>query len=269
MSRTITALFDTRQDAEDGKARLKLANCDVSHVHIHDQSSLESADDDRGMWSSTRNAPIPHDDRYAYEEGVRRGAFLLTADVDEDQVDGAIRALEDTNSVDLDRRQDEWRTSGWSAAGAAAAGTHGTRRGTDIAGDEERIPIAEEQLIVGKREVERGGARVRSYVREIPVHEQVRLREEHVDVERRPVNQPLRGDAIRDGDVFKEREIEMTERSEEAVVAKEAVVTEELVIRKTAEERTETIDDTVRRTEVEIDDDTGRDRGAVKGSDRI
>jgi stress response protein YsnF len=53
---------------------------------------------------------------------------------------------------------------------------------------EEHIPLVEEELRVGKREVNRGGARVRSYVREVPVHEQVSLREEHVDVERRPVS---------------------------------------------------------------------------------
>lgn len=260
MSRTITALFDTRQDAEDGKARLKLANCDVSHVHIHDQTSLQSADKGGNDWSSSRNAPLPHEDRHAYEEGVRRGGFLLTADVDENQVDAAIRALEDTHSVDLDHRQEEWRGAGWAGVGAGAgamSGSHPTRG--DVVG-EERIPIAEEELIVGKREVERGGARVRSYVRETPVHEQVRLREEHVDIERRPVSDS-RGTGALGGNPFQDREIEMTERSEEAVVAKEAVVTEELVIRKTAEEHIERIDDTVRRTEVEIDDESTRDHG--------
>jgi uncharacterized protein (TIGR02271 family) len=116
---------------------------------------------------------------------------------------------------------------------------------------EESIPIVEEQLTVGKRAVNRGRVRVRSYVVETPVQEQVSLRQEHVEVERRVVNRPVTG---ADQALFQERTIEATESSEEAVVAKEARVVEELVVRKDAEERVQTVQDTVRRTEVEIED---------------
>jgi uncharacterized protein (TIGR02271 family) len=80
------------------------------------------------------------------------------------------------------------------------------------------------------------------------VQEQVTLRTEHVDVERRPVNQPLTG-ALND-DLLRERTIELTETSEEAVVAKEARVVEEVLVHKNVEQRTENIQDTVRHTEV-------------------
>ena len=77
------------------------------------------------------------------------------------------------------------------------------------------------------------------------------LREEHVSIERRPVDRPVAaGD-----DAFRERTVEATESAEEAVVGKEARVTEELVVRKTAEEQTQTVQDTVRRTEVEVEDE--------------
>jgi stress response protein YsnF len=83
------------------------------------------------------------------------------------------------------------------------------------------------------------------------VQEQVSLREERVDIERRPVDRPVAaGD-----DAFRERVVEASETAEEAVVAKEARVTGEVVVRKTAEERTETVRDTVRRTEVEVEDE--------------
>jgi uncharacterized protein (TIGR02271 family) len=89
---------------------------------------------------------------------------------------------------------------------------------------------------------------------ETPVEERVALREEHVNVERRPVDRPVAaGD-----DAFRERTIEATESAEKAVVSKEARVTEEVVVRKQAEERTETVSDTVRRTEVEVEDERGR-----------
>ena len=72
-----------------------------------------------------------------------------------------------------------------------------------------------------------------------------------MQVERRSVDRPV--DAA--DDVFRERTIEATETSEEAVVSKEARAKEEVVIRKTAEERTQTVSDTVRQTKVEVEDE--------------
>ncbi|MBV8399223.1 MAG: YsnF/AvaK domain-containing protein, partial [Acetobacteraceae bacterium] len=118
------------------------------------------------------------------------------------------------------------------------------------------IPVYEEQLRVGKREVGRGSVRVRSYVVEQPVHEQVQLREERVHVERRPVDRPA--DIAGTAEPFRERTIEVTATAEEAVIAKEARVKEEIVVGKDTQERTETVSDTVRRTEVEVEDDRAR-----------
>ena len=275
MATTITALFDSRSDAEAAKARLKAARVDADHVHLHDKSSEGYRDsgysnhEDRGFWDSVKNAFAPDEDRHAYEEGVRRGGTLLTADVDDDCVDEAVRVLEEANSIDIDDRSSQWRSSGWDYAGAGAAGVGTTsalsgfgrdestlagREQNALAGErEEVIPVVEENLVVGKREVERGGVRVRSYVSEVPVHEQIRLRNERVNVERRSVDQPL---SAADGDAFRERTIDMTATGEEAVVGKNARVVEEVVVSKTAEEHVENIDDTVRKTEVEIDRDS-------------
>ena len=130
-----------------------------------------------------------------------------------------------------------------------------------MAEDAGSIPIIEERLRVGKREAGHGRVRIRSYVVETPVQEQVTLRQEHVQVERRPVDRPVTGTEA----AFGERTVEATERWEEAVISKEARVTEEVSLRKTAEERTETVRDTVRRTEVEVDDD--RKTGAARTAD--
>jgi uncharacterized protein (TIGR02271 family) len=98
----------------------------------------------------------------------------------------------------------------------------------------------------------------------VPVHEQVRLRNERVDVERRAVDQPL---STADADAFRERTIDVTATGEEAVVGKNARVVEEVVVSKTAEEHVEEIDDTVRRTEVDIDRDTDAERtGLTRGT---
>jgi len=284
MATTITALFDNRSDAEAAKQRLQSARVDIDHIHLHDKSSTGYRDtgysdhDDRGFWDSIKNAFAPDEDRHTYEEGVRRGGTLLTADVDDDCIDEAVRILEEAETVDIEDRANQWRSSGWDYAGAGtgvgATGTAGAAVGASTAVGfgtetnrielsserEEVIPIVEENLVVGKRDVSRGGVRVRSYVSETAVHEQIRLRNERVDVERRAVDLPF---SAADGDAFQERTIDMTATGEEAVVGKNARVVEEVVVSKTAEEHIENVDDTVRRTEVEIDRD--RDGDAKRG----
>jgi uncharacterized protein (TIGR02271 family) len=116
-------------------------------------------------------------------------------------------------------------SGGSRAATGWDADTDASTRGTGLSGaegslsdrGEEVIPMAEEQLRVGKRDVSHGRVRIRAYVVETPVEEQVTLREERVAVERRPVDRPL-SDADR---VFEERTIETEEWGEEAVVSKE------------------------------------------------
>lgn len=247
MSHTIAALFDDRADAQSAEASLKAADVHADNVRIHDKSSSGFKDTgsthaDTGIWGSVKNAFLPDEDRHTFEEGVRRGGFLLTADVDEHSVDHAVGVLESAKTVDIDVRAQQWRSSGWDATPKTMPAM-GATVGDDV------IPIVEERLVVGKREVSRGGVRVRSYVTETPVHEQIRLRQETVKVERRPVDRAVTGE-----DAFQERTIEMRETAEEAIVGKKQRVVEEVVISKTADETTQQIDDTVRRTDVEIDD---------------
>jgi len=108
--------------------------------------------------------------------------------------------------------------------GAGAAGRTSTDfdRTRSTKEGEEAIPIVEEELNVGKRQVEGGRVRVRSYVVETPVQEEVNLREERVHVERRPTDRPLTGSE----NLFQDRTIEVEEKSEEAVVSKDSRVKE-------------------------------------------
>jgi uncharacterized protein (TIGR02271 family) len=119
-------------------------------------------------------------------------------------------------------------------------------------GTEEVVPVYEEQLRVGERDVSHGRMRIRSYVVETPVNEQVSLRRESVQVERKPVDRRRGGRCIVPG-----RVIEAEERAEEAVVGKETRVKEELTLRKTTDDPMQDIRDTVRHTEVEIEDERG------------
>jgi len=112
------------------------------------------------------------------------------------------------------------------------------------------VPVVEEELAVGKRTVETGGVRVEKEVTARPVQEQVKLHEEHVTVDRRPVDRPASPEDLR---AFENATVEMRETAEEAVVEKRARVVEEVVVGKESRERTEHISDTVRRTDVRVE----------------
>jgi hypothetical protein len=112
-----------------------------------------------------------------------------------------------------------------------------------------RKMLVKEELAVGKTTSERR-YRIRTYVVETPVEEQVKLRDERVIVERRPASGTVGSDA---GVAMQERVFEVTERREEPVVEKRAREAEEVVVRKEADERVETVRDTVRETKVDVD----------------
>jgi uncharacterized protein (TIGR02271 family) len=136
-------------------------------------------------------------------------------------------------------------------AGMPSNSAAGARTST-AAGDTDTIKVMEERLRVGKREVAAGAVRVRSYVVERPVEEQVSLHEERVHVERHPVDRAVT--AADAAGAFHERTIEAQARSEEAVVQKDVRVVEEIGIKKDVSDRTETVHDTVRKTEVDVED---------------
>ena len=124
---------------------------------------------------------------------------------------------------------------------------------------EEVIPLAEETLIVGKQTVTSGTTTVRRVVVETPVEQQVSLYDEKVIVERRkPVTDAATGETLT------ELTIEMIESSEVPVVGKSVKVREEVVVRRERTSRVETIRDTVRRDEIEIEQSSQTERGGRK-----
>ncbi len=167
-----------------------------------------------------------------YAEAVRGGGTVITVDAPTEELAARAAAILDKDGeVDMNERDMKSR---------AAMGE----------GGETVLPVIEEELQVGKREVESGGVRVRSHVIERPVEESVRLREERVSVERRPVNRAVDDSYL---NTFREGTIEVAETAEVAVVSKQARVVEEVVVNKEVGERTETVTDTLRRTDVEVE----------------
>jgi len=203
-----------------------------------------------------------------YAEAVRRGSAVLTVRTSGDMADQAAQIMDSAGAIDVDDRVAGWRESGYTGYNNNAEPyTHDqatterdTFRNTANTGERATIPVVEEELQIGKRAVKRGGVRVYSRMTERPVNEQINLREEHVRVERRPVDRAI-SEAELSG--LRDQSIEMTETVEEAVIGKRARVREEVVIGKETTERTEQVHDTVRRSEVQVDriNDTDATRG--------
>ncbi len=233
---------------------------------------LDEEDVDRAMEVLERGNVVDVEERSTAYRNSGWTGFDESADYYDDSSADEERLRYSPGRTAIDTTGTGTGTAGLTGAAAAmrdvnADSTRTTRTGTSER--EEQIPIVEEQVNIGKRTVERGGVRVRSYVVETPVEEQVRLRDETVTVERRPGGM-VEGSTDVPADAFRERTIEVTETDEEAVVSKTAHVRETVVVRKDVEERAQSVRDTVRRTEVEIEDtrdENLRDRRTDRSDD--
>jgi uncharacterized protein (TIGR02271 family) len=235
-----------------------------------------------GLISGLTRLGVPEEDANYYAEGVRRGGTLISVDASDDRAERAVAIMKQHGAVEIDKRAAQWRDEGWSgfdanatetAFNAFAGGNQMKADSSEMTAEHQRplseargaqsqvaVPVVEEQLQVGKREVERGGVRVETHVTETPVEENVELREEHVNVERRPVDYTFHGT---ESEAFKESLVEIREAYEELVVKKKARVVEEVVVNKDVEQHTETVHETLRRTDVNVEPiDSGKARGA-------
>jgi uncharacterized protein (TIGR02271 family) len=284
----LVAFYQSNDMADHAHDELIAAGFDQDDVKVYDNTGGQN--DGGGFWESIKEAFgfVDEQDRAMYAEAARRGASAVAVSLDDDESPSARRAvqvLQRYQPMDLDQQAAQWRQQGWAmppqtqqqsasqqanaertssqqtqsqqtASQQSQPRQASTARSTAARGRTENlkegkaaIPVVNEELRVGKRRVEGGGVRLYSHVSEKPVEEQVQLHEEHVSVDRRPANRP----ASSTDKAFQERAIEATEMREEAVVDKQARVVEEVSLKKDAQDRTKTVRDTVRHTDVEVE----------------
>ncbi len=266
-NRVITAFFDDDDDAN--KAIISLTEAGVPRAQIRKtpenfDTTTTTADrphEEKGVWASLSDFFLPDDDRNTYAEAMKRGSIMVSATVDAAHAEKAEDILEEYGTVNLDERAEGWKKEGWTGytgtdRTAAPIALTPARSSGDVSGkaSEDVIEVVEEELKIGKRMVNDGRVKVRSYVVETPVSEQVNLRTESVHVQQRAVDRPIAAGE----DMFKERTIEAQAMSEEAIVSKTARVTGEVVVTKDVGERVEQVSDMVRSTKVEIDEGDAR-----------
>lgn len=249
-----------------GRDKVDIANpASASAKHLGSSTSDRENDSVSGFFGSLFGQ---NDEASKHTQAARKG-WVVTVHADSRQeAEQAAAVLDSCGAVDID----EHATQSNMQAGMNRPPQDTAQTRTGQTGDaNQTIPIMEERMNVGKREVERGGVRMRSRIVERPVEEHLRLREEHLDIERNQVNRPA---TDRDFQNFKEGEINITERAEVPVVNKEARVVEEVKVSKHTEERDETVRGTVRKTDVDIDkldrdrDQELRNRGNNPGTPR-
>ena len=284
MAKTLVALYDTVTDAEQVVQELIADGFTRSAIHLALDSTKsrtapsasverDAAYEGAHMIETLADLGVPYDEAYAYAEGVHRGGALVVVESSDDREERGMEILRRLHPVDIHERTAQWQHEGWTGydatamtstprasaatatrsaleqARATARVDQGTRTRRVEGQEEVTVPVVEEDIAIGKREVERGHVRIASQVTEQPVEESVRLREEKVTVERRPADRPAtEADFAAAGkDV-----IEMTEKAEEPVVTKRARVVEEVVVHKDVTEHTETVRGTERRTDVDV-----------------
>jgi uncharacterized protein (TIGR02271 family) len=277
MTETIVAAFDSAPAAEAAVQDLERAKIPSAMVRSYTKENPDYVDyrarepeQKGGFWAWLLGEEPTRTAEYgAYDTSLASGYTVVTVTVDEIHADAVVGIVSQHRPSEIHGHAAEQSGGGQNYASAAMADRVDSSATSDRADyvapgggnsetaagkEEEVIPLAEEELQVGKRTVDRGTTTIRRYVVHRPVEEQVTLRDETVSVERRRPVTP--GEAGVPAGAFEERTVEVHQTAEEPVVSKTAHVAEEVVVHKESTERTETVRDDVRREEVEIQNPT-------------
>jgi len=130
--------------------------------------------------------------------------------------------------------------------------------GHDTSGEntDKAMTRSEEQLHVGTERVHGGTARLRKYVVSEDVTKTVPVRHEEVRVEREPITDANRGEAMSGGELTEE-EHEVTLHAEKPVVTKETVPVERVRLGTETVTEEHTVNETVSKEQIEMNDESG------------
>jgi uncharacterized protein (TIGR02271 family) len=239
----VVAVYDTAAHADAAVIALKAAGYPAADISVirNEGDAAKAGLNEPGFWQRLFGKNLG-----LYEAGggrsVQRGSVVVAVRILDSEAPSVIKVLDAHQPVDiLDRAR--------SRAETPKIVVPPPTSGTAFRKDEEVVRLAEEQLNVGKRQVESGKTRLRRFIVERPVEATVTLHEQHAEVIRRAISDP---NFARDID-WSEEIIEVTETIEEPVISKTARVTEEVVVRNQGSDHVETIHDTVRRQQLEVE----------------
>ena len=236
----LVCLFHTQEQAQNALTDLQQSGLPPASIAVFGGGGNSA----QQSLSQLQQLNLPGRDMQMLSEGLTNGGTVILVSAPDELADKA-------EAIFTAHRADQVDEKMLQATPAAAATT----------ANGAVIPVVEEELVVGKRQVERGAVRVYSRVIETPVEENVVLREEHATVSRTPVNRNV---TQADMDALRVQSIEVTEMEEVPVVSKSARVVEEVLVGKESSERTEQISDKVRKTQVDVEQVTAETKGKRK-----
>ena len=249
-NRFVVGLFDEPNEARTVVKELKSAG--FSHIDVKNRG------ENRGLTGHLEKHGVPDSHSHFYAEGVRRGGTLVTLFTERRPLHQRRRAhapprrgrhQQARQLLQEGRLQPPRRERPAVQRGEVLGRAQGVRHPRAQRG-EAVLPEIEEKIHIGKEKVQRGGVRVFARETEVPVEESVTLRDEVIDVYRQNVDRAATADDLK---AFNQGEVVVTETDERAVVSKEARVTGEVHVGKHAEEKTETVRDSVKKREVEVE----------------
>lgn len=252
----IVTLYDTLDHAEAARRNLESAGFPASEISIITNKSIGLSSDrlrEPGLWHRLFGKDIQQYEAAVYGRSVDAGGAVLTIRVPETDVSRATAILNAHQSVDMLKRAEQQGFIQTAAKSTAAVppmmAARPATRAAGVSSPEEVLALAEEKIEVGKRVIQEGTTRIRRFVTETPVEEQVSLHEEHARVVRRAIADP---NYVTNLD-WTDKVIEITEMAEEPVVTKSAHVAEEVVVQREGSDHVETVRDKVRRQRVEVE----------------
>jgi stress response protein YsnF len=244
MTEHIVAVFDSESAANAAARDMEQAGIPAAAIRLYSPAARDSSrerytdsstSNGGGFWAwllgeepDTETTRSLHRDEDFYERRAQAGETVLSVRVDDDsRIHEVVSVLEAHHPIEIEENTEE-AGAAVPAGGVRGVGDAGSDR-SSASSAEEVIPLAEENIEIGKRTVDRGATRVRRYVVERPVEREVTLHGERVTIERR---RPLEASAP--GHAFEERTVEVRETEEVPVVEKSARVVEEVAVRKEA-----------------------------------
>lgn len=262
MDKIVVGIFEEMDSAQEALNELQAKGFKRADIDLRSgENVINRWEGDRnegeqdGFWSSIKHffggsgSSSTDDAAERGVSGVSETDVVLTVHASEATADQAAEILDDCGALNLDERASSTTDTDAIEEKPRVAMRGAPNSASRAAGTEKKIPVVEEELKVGKREVSSGGVRLRSRIIERPVEAELSLRDEKVRVERQPVDRPV---SAGDG-AFQEQTFEVRETTEEPVVEKRARVKEEVSVTKESRQRKETVRDTVRRTDVQVE----------------
>lgn len=241
----IVAFYDREGKAREAASALQRSGFVSNDINVLNGDSFSEKDARDGtVWQRLFGRSVSDQESALCRRTIDSGGAVLTLRTPDTEVDRAMKILNVHGPMNLHDRSAS--TTAQASTSTSVSMPTDTSR---IESGEEVIRLAEEQVEVGKRQVTTGKSRVRRFVTEKPVQQQVTLHEEHCEVARREVTDPK---LAKDID-WKDRVIEVVETSEQPVVTKTARIAEEVVIRRRGSDHVETIRDTVRRQQLDVE----------------